>query len=124
MAIKATPFSSTMPVSPGSVLKDEIDFIGMTQKELADQMGRPAQAISEIVNGKKSVTPETALELEKVLGIEAHIWVNLEAGYRLTLARNREQAKIEAENEPGQKEELAAANRILRTDVARRCQMA
>ncbi len=97
MAIKATPFSSDLPVPPGSVLKDEIDFRGITQKELANRMGRPQQAISEIVNGKKAVTAETALELERVLGIKAHIWVNLEAGYRLTLARNEENAKLKAD---------------------------
>ena len=77
-----------MPVSPGSILKDEIEFLGITQKELANRMGRPAQAINEIINGKKAVTPQTAIELEKVLGIKAHVWVNLEAGYRLALARN------------------------------------
>ena len=77
-----------MPVSPGSVLKDEIEFLGMTQKELASRMGRPSQVISEIIGGKKAVTPEIALELESVLGVKAHIWTNLESGYRLTLARN------------------------------------
>ena len=97
MAIKAEPFSSRMPVSPGSILKDEIEFLGITQKELANRMGRPAQAINEIMGGKKAITPETALELESVIGIKAHIWLSLESGYRLTLARNEEQAKLEAE---------------------------
>ena len=89
MAIKAEPFSSKVPVSPGSILKDEIEYLGITQKELANRMGRPTQAINEIINGKKAVTPETALELESVLGIKAHIWTNLEAGYRLALARSK-----------------------------------
>ena len=97
MAIKAAPFSSRKPVSPGSILKDEIEFLGITQKELADRMGRPAQAISEIINGKKAVTPNTALELESVIGIKAHVWLNLESGYRLTVARNEEQTKLQSE---------------------------
>ena len=97
MAIKSTPFSSDMPVPPGGILKDEIDFLGITQKELADRMGRPIQAINEIINGKKAVTPETALELERVIGIKAQVWVNLESGYRLTLARNQERVNLESE---------------------------
>ena len=116
MAIKATPFSSSMAVSPGSILKDEIEFLGITQKELADRMGRPAQAISEIINGKKAVTPQTAIELEHVLGIKAHVWVNLEAGYRLTLVRNELSGREEAEDNPtrldheGEEAETSAAN--------------
>ena len=97
MAIRATPFSSNTAVSPGSILKVEIDFLGITQKDLAARMGRPTQAISEIISGKKAVTPETALELESVLGIKAHVWVNLESGYRLTLARTQEQANMASE---------------------------
>lgn len=99
MAIKATPYSSSMPVSPGSILKDEIEFLGITQKELADRMGRPVQVINEIIGTKKGITPETALELESVIGIKAHVWLNLESGYRLVLARNEEQAKLQSETE-------------------------
>ena len=54
-------------------------------------LGRPAQAVNEIIKGKKAITPETAIGLEKVLGISAQFWTNLEANYRLTLARNPKQ---------------------------------
>jgi addiction module HigA family antidote len=63
----------------------------MTQKELAARLGRPAQAINEIIKARKSITPETAIGLGKVLGIDAHFWASLEADYRMTLAWRREQ---------------------------------
>ena len=83
---------SDMPIPPGEVLAEELEARGMTQRELAARLGRPAQAVNEIIKGKKAITAETALELEKALGIGAHFWANLEADYRITLARNRQRA--------------------------------
>ena len=83
---------SDLPIPPGEVLAEEIEARGMTQRELAARLSRPAQAINEIIKGKKAITAETALELEKALGIGAHFWAHLEADYRITLARNRQRA--------------------------------
>jgi len=60
---------------------------GMTQSELARRLGRPLQPINEIVHGKKAITAQTALQLERVLDVPAHIWTGLEAEYRIALAR-------------------------------------
>ena len=68
----------------------------MTQRELAARLGRPAQTINEIIKAKKAITPDTALGLEAVLGIDAQYWMNLESDYRMTLARRREQEMIQA----------------------------
>ena len=68
----------------------------MTQKELATRLGRPPQVINEIINAKKAITPETALGLETALGISAGFWINLEADYQLTLARQQEQEKLKS----------------------------
>ena len=68
----------------------------MTQKELAARLGRPAQAVNEIINAKKSITPETAIGLGMVLGIDPQFWTNLEGSYRLTLARVREAEMLAA----------------------------
>ena len=87
---------SDLPVPPGEVLEEELEVRGMTQKELAARLDRPAQAINEIVKAKKAITPDTAIGLEKVLGIPAHFWNNLEADYRMTLARNREKDMLSA----------------------------
>ena len=88
---------SDLPISPGEILEEELEAHGMTQKELAARLGRPAQAINEIIKAKKSITPETALGLGKVLGIDAQFWINLEADYRMTLARKREQDMLSAQ---------------------------
>jgi HTH-type transcriptional regulator/antitoxin HigA len=75
-------------VAPGEVLKEELDARGWSQKDLATVMGRPAQAISEIITGAKQITPQTALELSEALGTSAELWTNLEADYRLAVARS------------------------------------
>lgn len=74
---------------PGQLLEEELAARGMSQKELAERMGRPPQAINEIVRGKKALTAETALQLEHALGIPAYLWIRLEGEYRLALARRQ-----------------------------------
>ena len=74
-------------IPPGEYLAEEIAARGLTQKELARRMGRPANAVNEIVNGKKAITAETALQLEAVMPeIFARFWLNLEGEYQLTRA--------------------------------------
>lgn len=90
---------SDLPIPPGELLGEEIAAIGMTQQELAMRTGRPAQVINEIIRGKKAITYETAIELEKVLGIPAHVWVNLEATYHLTQARLKERDDLLGQQE-------------------------
>ena len=96
MATKAdTRIWSDLPVPPGTVLDEELAERAMTQRELARRMGRPVQVINEIVRGKKAITHGTALEFEKVLGIPAHVWTNLESIYQMTLARNQDRTRLE-----------------------------
>ncbi len=81
-------------IPPGEYLAEEIEVRGISQKELAKRMQRPVNAINEIINGKKSVTAETALQLETVMPeIPARFWLNLETDYQLTkaLVKRREQ---------------------------------
>ena len=59
----------------------------MSQSELARRTKRPIRAINEIIKGDKSLTPATALQLEKALGVPAHIWTGLESRYQLIRAR-------------------------------------
>ena len=72
---------------PGRIIRRELDARGWTQKDLAEIMGRPAQAINEIVRGLKQITPETALQLAAAFGTSPELWINLEANYRLYQAR-------------------------------------
>lgn len=90
---------SNLPVPPGAVLEEELEARDMTQRELAQRTGRPYQAINEIVRGRKALTHETALDLERVLGVPAHVWVNLESIYRMTLARDREREFLHGQAE-------------------------
>ena len=60
----------------------------MSQAELARRIGRPRQTLNEIIRGKKAITAETALQLERVLSTPAHIWLGFEKEYRLVLARS------------------------------------
>ena len=97
MTISEHQVWSDLPISPGSVLEEEIEARAITQKELARRMGRPPQVINEIIKAKKSITPETALELEKVLGMPAQVWVNLESVYRMAKAKNEERERLRQE---------------------------
>ena len=78
---------SDLPVSPSSILKEEIEYRGMTQQELANRMGRPPEIINDIILGKEAITHTIATEIQEALGIPAQFWLNLEAAYRKTLAR-------------------------------------
>ena len=92
---------SALAIHPGELLEEEIEFIGMTQQELAKRMGRPPQVVNEIIRGKKSITHETATELENVLGIPAHIWTNSQSTYDFTLARLKERDQWAAQVKAG-----------------------
>jgi HTH-type transcriptional regulator / antitoxin HigA len=74
-------------VTPGRILSRELEARGWTQKDLAEIMNRPVQTICAIVNAKKEITPETAIELETAFDIPAEFWTNLETNYRLNLAK-------------------------------------
>ena len=82
-----TPARAT---SPGRILQRELDTRGWTQKDLAAITNRPPQAINEIIKGTKQITPETARELAAALGTSAEFWTNLEANYRLHLAKKKQ----------------------------------
>lgn len=80
---------SDAAILPGEFLREHLDDLGMSQSELARRIGRPRQVVNGIACGKKAITAETALQLERVLRTPAHIWLGLEQEYRLALARQR-----------------------------------
>ncbi len=77
---------SDIPIPPGEYLEEVLDELGMTKDELAKRMNRPAPKLSAIFKGEKAITPDTALQFEKVVGVPTHIWTGLESEYRSTLA--------------------------------------
>ncbi|NGX16811.1 HigA family addiction module antitoxin [Wenzhouxiangella sp. XN24] len=92
-----THFMSDLAIPPGEYLEEVLADLELNQAELARRMGRPAQAINEIIRGEKAITPETSIQLEKVVGVPAHIWSRLEADFRLIQANlnDRKEAKKE-----------------------------
>jgi HTH-type transcriptional regulator/antitoxin HigA len=79
-----------MVSAPGATLLDLLDERGMTQAELAERTGRPLKTINEIIKGKAAITSETAIQLERALGVTAEFWNQREANYRAYLARHKE----------------------------------
>lgn len=88
---------SDLPIPPGEYLAEVLEAKGMAQAELARRIGRPIQAINEIIKGEKSLTPTTALELERALDVPAHIWTGLESRFQLIKAKEQEKKLIQQE---------------------------
>jgi HTH-type transcriptional regulator/antitoxin HigA len=90
VADKLRPFR---PVTPGEILRDELDARGWTQSDLAEILGRPVQTINEIVSGKKAIVPTTAVELSRAFGTSPEFWLNLESAYRLDLLHHEGESR-------------------------------
>lgn len=88
MAIEIDTTQFNIP--PGKTLKEQIRYLGMSQKELSERMGITEKAVSHIITGKVAVSLDTALKLETILGIDADFWLNLEANYQINKAKNTE----------------------------------
>jgi addiction module HigA family antidote len=73
-------------IHPGEILADELAEIGITPTEFARQIRVPANRISQIVNGKRAITGDTALRLGHWFGNAPQFWLNLQSAYDLRLA--------------------------------------
>ena len=83
----ANNIESAYPTHPGSILKDEIEYRGITQQRLAQEMGVPYSALNEILNGRRPLTEKTALLFEAILGIDAEPLLALQTEYNLRKMR-------------------------------------
>lgn len=83
-------FEPNWSTHPGEHLEEYLEVHGLKQAEFARRAGLTAKHVSEIINGKNPVTPETALKLERVLGLKAEIWLRLQTSWDLFQARKRE----------------------------------
>ena len=68
---------------PGEIIKEELEARSWSQIELAEIMGRPARVVSEIISGKRTITPETARGLGAAFGTGPTFWINVEGAYQL-----------------------------------------
>ncbi|MCP5100886.1 MAG: HigA family addiction module antidote protein [Chloroflexi bacterium] len=84
------------PTHPGEMLLEEfLKPMSVTQRELADAIHVPYQRINEIVNGRRGVTPSTALRLSKFFGTSAGFWMNLQLRWNLYFAQKSEEKALE-----------------------------
>ena len=90
MANRTNQYDSDYAVPPGWVLEERLDVQGMSHAEFARRCGRSPKLISEIISGKAPLEPETALQFEKVLGVDASVWLGIESEYKLHRARQNE----------------------------------
>ena len=81
---------SNLAIPPGEGLLEEIEFRGISLQQLAATLDLSEEAMKEVISGDRAITPDIAAGLEAALGISAHFWLNGEADYRVTLARNWE----------------------------------
>jgi addiction module HigA family antidote len=83
--------SDRVPTHPGEMLLEEfLTPMGLTQRDLASGIRVPYQRINEIVNGRRGITPSTALRLAKFFGNSEGFWMNLQLRWDLYQARRSE----------------------------------
>ncbi len=93
MPIATNQYNPNYAVPPGWVLEERLDAHDISHAEFARRCGRSPKLISEIITGKAPLEPKTALQFEKVLGVDASIWLGIENNYQLHRAREAETRK-------------------------------
>ena len=88
------------PVHPGEILKETLEDLGISMNRLAQEICVPANRISAIVAGTRSVTGETALRLARYFGTTAEYWMNLQSRHDLEAAQDEWDARVQAEVRP------------------------
>ena len=88
-----------LPVHPGRILKRELAARDMSANRLALALRVPSGRLTEILNGKRGISPDTALRLGRFFGNSARFWLNLQTSYELALAEREFGERIAAEVE-------------------------
>ena len=77
------------PIHPGEILREELTGLGMSANALALALHVPANRISQILNGRRNITADTALRLAQFFGTAPEFWLNLQKSYELRLAERK-----------------------------------
>jgi len=86
------------PIHPGEILMEEfLEPMGISQYRLAKDISVPPRRINEIVHGKRSITPDTALRLSRYFGLSERFWINMQARYDLEIEKDRLQDRLSKE---------------------------
>ncbi len=91
------------PVHPGRVLKNLFEEAGITANAVALALRIPANRLTEIINGRRSISADTALRLARYFGTSAQMWMNLQAKYDLEAAEDAMASRIDIEVQPMRK---------------------
>ena len=83
-----------VPIHPGETLRDDLEALGMSAAELARQIEVPVNRITQILNGQRAVTGDTALRLGRFFGTSGEFWLNLQKLYELRCAEREHGDKI------------------------------
>ncbi|MFA5829755.1 MAG: HigA family addiction module antitoxin [Candidatus Gracilibacteria bacterium] len=94
-----TGYTSPIAIHPGETVKETLEVLGISQADLSLSTGLAEKTISEILNGKNPVTPETALKFERVLGISKLGLLNMQSQYDADLLRIKETKRLEEESQ-------------------------
>jgi HTH-type transcriptional regulator / antitoxin HigA len=94
---KKHPYEPDHAVAPGETLLETIEALGMSQADLAIRTGHSEKHISQVINGHAPITPQTALEFERVVGVPARFWLSAEARYQELKAKLEARARLQAE---------------------------
>ena len=86
------------PIHPGEILLEEfLKPMELSQYRLAKDISVPARRINEIVHGKRSISPDTALRLSRYFGLSERFWLNLQTRYDLEMEKDRLAGRLEKE---------------------------
>jgi addiction module HigA family antidote len=89
-----------IPVHPGRILKRELAARGLSANRLALELKVPSGRITDILNGKRGISPETALRLGRFVGNSARFWLNLQTAYELGVAERENGPRVAEEVRP------------------------
>ena len=90
MATATNQYQPDYAVPPGWIIEERLAAQGISHSEFARRCGRSPKLISEIISGRTPIAPKTALQFEKVMGLDASVWLGNEADYRLHRERQAE----------------------------------
>lgn len=95
---KASELTAYTSYHPGELLKDELEYRGITQSSFSEKFGVSYSMLNGILNGKKQVTPEFALTMEAALGINADMLVRMQSDYNIYQSRHNKTIAAKIEN--------------------------
>jgi addiction module HigA family antidote len=86
------------PIHPGEILLEEfLEPMGISQYKLSKDISVPPRRINEIVQGKRSISADTALRLSRYFGLSERFWLNLQSRYDLEVEKDKLDARLEKE---------------------------